>query len=83
MDNKTSTFAVSPEFEGTLDIVTMSLMYFGLCRVSNCHIYVLLSQTPLLLGIIMHRPARKALKVNYNIGQELMDQVILLFEVIK
>jgi len=24
MDNKTSTFAVSPEFEGTLDIVTMS-----------------------------------------------------------
>jgi hypothetical protein len=58
-------------------------MYFGLCRVSNCHIYVLLSQSPLLLGIIMHRPARKALKVNYNIGQELMDQVILLFEVIK
>jgi len=37
----------------------------------------------LLLGIIMHRPARKALKVDYNIGQELMDQVILLFEVIK
>jgi len=31
----------------------------------------------------MHRPARKALKVNYNIGQELMNQVILLFEVIK
>jgi hypothetical protein len=29
MNNKTSTFAVSPEFEGTLDIVTMSLMYFG------------------------------------------------------
>ena len=58
-------------------------VYFGPCRVSNCHIYVLLSQTPLLLGIIMHRPARKALKVNYNIGQELMDQVILLFEVIK
>lgn len=83
MDNKTSTFAVSPEFEGTLDIVTMSPNVFGLCRVSNCHIYVLLSQSPLLLGIIMHRPARKALKVNYNIGQELMDQVILLFEVIK
>ena len=76
MDNKTSTFAISPEFEGSLDIVTMSLMCFGLWRVSNCHIYVHLSQTPLLLGIIMHRPARKALKVNYNIGQELMDQVI-------
>jgi hypothetical protein len=76
MDNKTSTFAVSPEFEGTLDIVTMSLMYFGLWRVSNCHLYVLLSQPPLLLGIFMHRPARKALILNYNIGQELMDQVI-------
>ena len=76
MDNKTSTFAVLPEFEGTLDIVTMSLMYFGLWRVSNCHLYVLLSQPPLLLGIFMHRPAQKALIVNYNIGQELMDQVI-------
>ena len=61
MDNKTSTFAVLPEFEGTLDIVTMSLMYFGLWRVSNCHLYVPLISTPFASGYIHAPPCTKSI----------------------
>jgi hypothetical protein len=76
MDNKTSTFAVSPEFEGTLDIVTMSLMYFGLWRVSNCHIYVLLSQPPFASGYIHAPPGTKSINSELQYRSRIDDQVI-------
>ena len=62
MDNKTSTYAISPEFEGSLDIVTMSLMCFGLWRVSNCHILCALISNSFASGYNHAPPGTKSIK---------------------